>query len=328
MRFVVYTVNHMKPLLFSLGTNEALARRIAETVGVPLSPVTLKTFADGEQYVQFNENMRGKSVYLIQSTAGPAENWMTIFLALDAARGASAKEITVVIPYYSYGRQSKKGKPREPISARAMAVIIEALGADRVLTVDLHEDSIAGFFRKIPLENLYARPVFIEHLQMVFKKEIAEDTLVLVSPDAGGVKRAQSYARRLMPNAELAILHKERKEANKVAQMKLIGDVKGKTALIIDDIFDTCGTLSRAVDLLIEHGAKDVYAAGTHGVFSTSACTAIDQSPLKKVFITDTLAAKQPLSSKVEIISIASLIGEAIVRIEKGESLSALFETT
>lgn len=318
----------MKPLLFSLGTNDALAEKVAKKIGVPLSPVTLKTFADGEQYVQFNENMRGRSVYLLQSTNGPAENWMTIFLALDAARGASAKEITVVIPYYSYGRQAKKGKPREPISARAMAVIIEALGADRVITVDLHEDSIAGFFRRIPLENLYARPVFIDHLQDFFKKQIAEDTLVLVSPDAGGVKRAQSYARRLMPNAELAILHKERKVANQVSQMKLIGEVKGKTALIIDDIFDTCGTLSRAVELLIENGASEVYAAGTHGVFSTSACTVIDQSPLKKVFITDTLAPKEPSSKKVEVISVATLLGEAIMRIEKGESLSELFEVS
>ncbi|MEK7613577.1 MAG: ribose-phosphate diphosphokinase [Patescibacteria group bacterium] len=317
----------MKPLIFSLGTNDALAERIAKTVGTSLSPITLRAFADGEQYVQFNENLRGRNVYLVQSTNGPAENWMTIFLALDAARGSSAREVTVVIPYYSYGRQSKKGKPREPISARTMANIIEALGADRVITMDLHEDSIAGFFRSTMLENLYARPVFIERLQEFFKQQIKEDTLVLVSPDAGGVKRAQSYARRLMPNAELAILHKERKVPNQVAQMKLIGDVKGKTALIIDDIFDTCGTLSRAVDLLIEHGAKEVYAAGTHGVFSTSACGVIDQSPLKKVFITDTLTLKQPVSEKVEVISVGELLGEAILRIEKNESLSALFET-
>jgi len=232
--------------VFDLGSNTSLAQAIAGKLGMPLGQVRCKTFADGEQHVQFLENLRGKNVYLIQSTNPPGDNWLRLFLALDAARGASAHEITAVIPYFGYARQDRKSRPREPISARVFARTLEAQGATRVLAMDVHNDAIAGFFRHTLVDYLYARPVFISYLKEYFKDALAKDDVVVVSPDAGGVVRAQSYARRLMKSADLAIIHKERDIPNQVARMKLIGEVKGKIALIIDDMADTCGTLARA----------------------------------------------------------------------------------
>jgi ribose-phosphate pyrophosphokinase len=248
-------------------------------------------------------------------------------LAIDAARGASAREITAVVSYVGYARQDRKSKPREPISTRIFAQIIDTLGTDRLLTMDLHSDVIGGFFRDTNVDYLYARPVFVSYFKETFKDAIAKDELVVVSPDAGGVVRAQSYARRLMTNAELAIIHKEREMANKIARMKLIGDVRGKIALIIDDMADTCGTLARAAELLEEHGAREVYAATTHGVLSGDASKKLDNSPIRALFITDTISADRTLSPKIKIVSVGAMFGDAIARIEKGESLSALFET-
>jgi len=312
--------------LFSLGANDPLAENIARHLKMSLGDIKIRTFADGEQYVQFCENIRGKDVFLIQPTNPPAENLMRLFLALDAARGASARRVTVVIPYYGYARQDRKSKPREPIAARTMAMIMESLGADQILTMDLHNDAIGGFFRTTNVDYLYARPVVIAHLKKVFKKEIESDNLVVVSPDAGGVVRAQSYAKRLMPDAELAIIHKERDIPNQVARMKLVGEVEGKTALIVDDMFDTCGTLARAAELLEEHGVKEVYATAPHGIFSGSARETIDASKIKKLFIADTLSTDREMSDKVEVISVAELFADAIRRTSKGESLSVLFE--
>lgn len=313
--------------VFSLGSNDGLAERIAKELRAPLGAIKLKTFSDGEQYVQFEENVRGKHLFLVQSTNPPAENWTRLFLAIDAARGASAKEITAVMPYFGYARQDRKAKPREPISARAFAMALENLGAHRILTMDLHSDVIGGFFRTANVDYLYARPVFIARLREAFKGELAKDELVVVSPDAGGVVRAQSYAKRLMNNAELAIIHKERDIPNQIARMKLVGDVKGKTALIIDDMFDTCGTLTRAADLLVESGAREVYAAAPHGVLSGEAHSRIDDSPITKVFITDTIAPRGECSPKIEVVSVGPIFADAIRRIVNGESLSALFES-
>lgn len=312
--------------VFSIGSNDGLAEKISKELHAPLGAIKLKTFSDGEQYVQFGENVRGKSIFLVQSTNPPAENWTRLFLAIDAARGASAREITAVIPYYGYARQDRKSKPREPISARTFAMILEHLGAHRILTMDLHSDVIGGFFRTTNVDYLYARPVFVAHLKEYFADALAKDELVVVSPDAGGVVRAQSYAKRLMQNAELAIIHKERDIPNQVARMKLVGDVKGKVALVIDDILDTCGTLTRAVDLLVENGARQVYAAATHGVLSGEATQRIDDSPITKVFITDTISTERELSPKIEVVSVGKLFADAIRRIHEGESLSALFE--
>jgi len=313
--------------VFSLGSNDALAKKIADRIGVPLGKVKLKTFSDGEQYVQFEENIRGRNVFLIQSTNPPAENWVRLFIALDAARGASAKEVTVVLPYFGYARQERKSKPREAISARTFSMLLDTLGADHLLTMDLHTDSIGGFFRKANVDYLYARPVFIRHFKEFFKKELAEDRLVVVSPDVGGAARAQSYAKRLMQRADLAIIHKERELPNQVAKVRLAGDVNGKVALIIDDMLDTCGTLAKASELLKNSGATAVYAAATHGVLSGPANERIDNAPVEKVFITDTITPERALSSKIEVISVGEIFGDAIKRIQTDESLSELFES-
>lgn len=313
--------------VFSLGSNDGLAEKIAKTLKVPLGQINCRGFSDGEQHVQFLENLRGKHVFLVQSTNPPAENWVRLLLAIDAARGASASEITAVVPYFGYARQDRKSKPREPISARVFASTVENVGADRFLTMDLHNDAIAGYFRSTIVDNLLARRVFIPHLRSQFKDAIESGELVVVSPDVGGVVRAQSYAKRLMKEADLAIIHKEREIPNKVARMKLIGDVKDKVALIVDDMADTCGTLATAAKLLEENGAKEVYACATHGLLSGSATENLDNSVIKKLFITDTISTDRALSKKVEVVSVGEVFGDAIQRIEEGESLSALFET-
>lgn len=313
--------------IFSLGANDGLAQKIADTLRMPLGKIKCRTFADGEQHVQFLENLRGKNIFLIQPTNPPAENWARLLLAIDAAQGASAHEITAVIPYFGYSRQDRKSRPREPISVRVFAEALESVGVERVLTMDLHNDAIGGFFRTANVDYLYARPVFIDFFKKYFKDALATDDLIVVSPDAGGVVRAQSYGKRLMRSADLAIIHKEREIPNQVARMKLIGDVKGKIALIIDDMADTCGTLARAADLLVQNGAREVYAAATHGLLSGDAVKVIEESPIKRLFITDTISPDRPLGPKIEVVSVAPTFAEAIDRIESGESLSALFET-
>ena len=317
----------MEYSIFSLGSNDGLAKKIADRLGVKLGEIKCKLFADGEQNVQFLENLRGKSVFLVQSTNSPADNWARLLLAIDAARGASAKEITAVIPYLGYARQDRKTRPRVPISSRVFAVTLEAVGTDRLLTMDLHNDAIGGFYRKTNVDYLYARPVLISFFKEFFKDALTADDIVVVSPDAGGVVRAQSFARRLMRSADLAIIHKEREVPNEVARMKLIGDVKGKIALIVDDSVDTCGTLVTAANLLVENGAREVYAVVTHGILSGSAQEIIEKSPIKRLFITDTISSdERRLSPKIEIVSVGDIFGDAIGRIVKGESLSALFE--
>ncbi|MBI5457165.1 ribose-phosphate pyrophosphokinase [Candidatus Kaiserbacteria bacterium] len=317
----------MEYKIFSLGANDELAKKIAARLGMPLGEIKCRSFSDGEQQVQFLENLRGKDVFLIQPTNPPAENWVRLLLAIDAARNASAREVTAVVPYFGYSRQDRKSKPREPISASVFAKTLEGVGATRLLTMDLHNDAIGGFFRRTIVDNLYARRVFISHFRDVFKDALAADDLVVVSPDAGGVVRAQSYAKRLMKSADLAIIHKEREIPNQIARMKLIGDVKGKIALITDDMADTCGTLARASALLMENGAKEVYAMATHGVLSGEAMKTLEASPIKKLFITDTINGNRELGTKIEVVSVGDTFGDAIERIESGESLSALFET-
>src|SRR3989344_1805295 len=317
----------MEYKLFSLGGNDGLAGKISERLGIPLGKIKCRAFSDGEQQIQFLENLRGKNVFLIQPTNPPAENWVRLLLAIDAARSASAHEITAVVPYFGYSRQDRKSKPREPISASVFATMLESVGTTRFLTMDLHHDAIGGFFRRTIVDNLYARRVFISHFREVFKEALAADDLVIVSPDAGGVVRAQSYAKRLMRSADLAIIHKEREIPNQIARMKLIGDVAGKVALIVDDMVDTCGTLARAATLLAENGAREVYATATHGILSGKALETIEESPIKKLFITDTLSADRPFGSKIEVVSVGETFADAIQRIENGESLSALFDT-
>lgn len=313
--------------IFSLGSNDPLAQRIAERLNVSLGQITSPSFSSAEQHVQFLENLRGKNIFLVQSTNPPAENLVRLMLALDAAHGASAREVNVVIPFFGYARQDKKSKSREPISARVMAMTLENLGATRLLTMDLHNDAIGGFFRRTIVDNLYARRVLVPYFKEFFKEALEKDDLVVVSPDVGGAKRSLAYAKRLMRSGDLAIIHKERDTPNQVAKMKLIGDVANKIALIVDDIADTCGTLARAADLLEENGAREVYAAATHGVLSGEALQTIEDSPIKKLFITDSISADRALGPKIGIVSVGELFGDAIERIETGESLSELFET-
>lgn len=317
----------MKSVLFSLGSNDTLAESIAKKLKTKLGSIQCRVFSDGEQYVQFKENIRGRDIFLIQSTNPPADNWLRLLLAIDAARSASAHDINIVMPYFGYARQDRKSKPREPIAARVFGTVFEKVGATRILTMDLHNDAIGGFFRKTNLDYLYARPVFISHFKKVFASAIRRGDVVIVSPDAGGVVRAQSYAKRLMKDADLAIIHKEREIPNQIARMKLVGDVKGKIALIVDDMADTCGTLATAAKLLADSGAREVYAATTHGVLSGKASEKIDNSPLKKLFITDTIQHEKSLSQKIEVVSVANIFADAIRRIETGESLSELFES-
>jgi len=317
----------MEYKVFSLGSNDALAQKIADRLGVALGQIITSSFSSGEQHIQFLDNLRGKNVFLVQPTNPPAENLVRLMLALDAAHGASAREVNVVMPFFGYSRQDKKSRSREPISARVIAMTLENLGATRLLTMDLHNDAIGGFFRRTIVDNLYARRVFVPYFKEFFKESLEKDDLVVVSPDAGGAKRALAYAKRLMKSGDLAIIHKERDIPNQVARMKLIGDVSGKVALMVDDIADTCGTLARAAELLAESGAREVYAAATHGVLSGNALTTIEQSPIKKLFVTDTIATATGSSDKLEVVSVGELFGEAIERIETGESLSELFET-
>lgn len=317
----------MEYKIFSLGGNDGLAKKIAGHLGMSLGEIKLRTFSDGEQQVQFLENLRCKNIFLVQSTNPPADNWVRLMLALDAAHGASANEITAVVPYFGYSRQDRKTKSREPISARVFATTLESLGATRLLTMDLHNDAIGGFFRKTIVDNMYARRVFVPHFKEFFSDALERDELVVVSPDAGGVVRAQSYGKRLMKSGDLAIVHKEREVPNQVAHMKLVGDVKDKVALITDDMADTCGTLVRASELLMENGAKEVYATATHGLLSNDALAKLENSPVKKLFITDTIAHEGLAHPKIEIVSVGEVFAEAIRRIESGESLSELFET-
>ena len=313
--------------IFSLGANDGLAKKIAHRLGMPLGEMITSSFGSGEQHVQFLENLRGKNVFLVQPINPPAENLVRLMLALDAAHGASAREVNVVMPFFGYSRQDKKSRSREPISARVVAMTLENLGATRLLTMDLHNDAIGGFFRRTIVDNLYARHVFVPHFKKFFSDALEKDDLVVVSPDVGGAKRSLAYAKRLMKSRDLAIIHKERDIPNQVAKMKLIGDVADKVTLIVDDIADTCGTLARAAELLEASGAREVYAATTHGLLSGDALTIIQNSPIKKLFITDTISTDRPLGDKIEVVSVGELFGEAIERIETGESLSELFET-
>jgi ribose-phosphate pyrophosphokinase len=308
------------PLLIAGTSNPALAEKIGHYLGIKLAPAKVKRFSDGEVMVEIDENVRGKDVFVIQSTCPPVnDNLMELLIIIDALKRASAKTIAAVIPYYGYARQDRKVAPRTPISAKLVADLITIAGTHRVLTVDLHAGQIQGFFN-IPVDNLYATPTLLEHLRM-----LKEDNLVIVSPDAGGVERARAYAKRL--EAGLAIIDKRREKPNQSEVMHIIGNVKDKVAILIDDMIDTAGTLCNSAEALKQNGAQKIYACATHPVFSGPAIERIIQSPIDKVIVTDTipLSEKAKSSGKISVVTISSLIGEAIRRITSGGSLSALF---
>tara|TARA_R110000850_G_scaffold100986_1_gene209023 strand:+ start:4825 stop:5808 length:984 start_codon:yes stop_codon:yes gene_type:complete len=309
--------------LMSGNSNLPLATAIAEYLGISLTDASVKRFADDEIFIEIHENVRGEDVFVVQSTSHPAnDNLMELLISIDALRRASAKRITAVIPYFGYARQDRKPGPRTPISAKLVANLITEAGADRVLTVDLHAGQIQGFF-DIPTDNLYGAPVISEDI----KSRHGDKDIMVVSPDVGGVVRARALAKRL-DNAPLAIVDKRREQAGVSEVMNIIGDVKGRFCVMIDDIADSAGTLCNAADALIEAGATDVAAYITHGVLSGKAVERVNSSSLRKLIITDTIRAPQSAldSDKIRILPIAPLLGEAIKRIADESSVSSLFD--
>ncbi len=307
--------------IFCGNSNPVLAVKICEKLGVPLGQAKVKTFSDGEIRVEIGENVRGREVYIVQSTCSPTNNnLMEILIMMDALKRASAEKITTIIPYYGYARQDRKVAPRSPITSKLVADLLTAAGADRVVTVDLHAGQIQGFF-DIPVDNLFAASVILEYL----RNHIANENMVIVSPDAGGTERARAFAKRL--GCSLAIIDKRRSGPNISEVMNLIGDVRDKVAIIVDDMVDTAGTLTQAAKALREHGATSIYACATHGVLSGPAIERIEQSDIQEMVITDTipLGEEASKSRKIKVLSLAGLLAEAIRRIHCNESVSSLF---
>lgn len=306
--------------IFAGHSNVALAEKIAAHLGIPLGVANIKSFSDGETWVEVGENVRGQDCFVIQSTSWPAnENLMQLLVIIDALKRASAKRITAVIPYYGYARQDRKVAPRTPITSKLVADLITAAGANRVLAMDLHAAQIQGFFN-IPFDHLYASPVFVKHL-----KSLNLGDLVMVSPDAGGVERARAYAKHL--GATLAIIDKRRTAANVSEVMNLIGEVKDRTAVIVDDMIDTAGTMTQAVPAILEAGAKRVIAMAVHPVLSGPAIDRIQASDLESVVVTDTIPLRENAKNckKISVFSVSELLGQAIQRIHNEDSVSSLF---
>jgi len=309
--------------IMSGNANLPLACAIAAYLEVPLTDASVRRFADEEIFVEIHENVRGEDVFLLQSTSFPAnDNLMELLICIDALKRASASRITAVVPYFGYGRQDRKPGPRTPISAKLVANLITEAGADRVLSVDLHAGQIQGFF-DIPTDNLYAAPVMAADIQARY----GENDLMVVSPDVGGVVRARALAKRL-DNAPLAIVDKRRERPGESEVMNIIGDVKGRNCILIDDIIDSGGTLCNAAEALLAQGAKSVAAYITHGVLSGAAVARINGSCMKELVITDTImptdAAKD--SDKIRVLTVAPLVGEAVRRIADESSVSSLFD--
>jgi ribose-phosphate pyrophosphokinase len=299
--------------IFSGRSSRKIALAICKAYGTELGDETVIEFSDGEFEPSFDESIRGADIFLVQSTMPPADNLMELLLMIDAARRASAYKINAVIPYFGYARQDKKGKPRVPIGAKLIANLLTSAGVDRVLTMDLHADQIQGFF-DIPVDHLYSSSVFIPYIQ-----SLNLPNLTIASPDMGGSNRANTYAKFL--NSEIVVCYKHREKANEVGKMLLIGDVKGKDVVLVDDMVDTAGTLTKAAEVMIESGANSVRAICTHGVFSGPAYERIDKSPLIEIAVTDTIL-KDHQSDKVNIISIADLFASSIEAVLKNESIS------
>jgi ribose-phosphate pyrophosphokinase len=306
--------------LFTGNSNPVLAKNICEYLGMPLGSSKVKTFSDGEIQIEIDENVRGTDVFIIQSTCNPVnDSLVELLLMLDALKRSSAQRITVVLPYFGYARQDKKVAPRVPISAKLVADLLDVAGAHRVITMDLHAGQIQGFFN-MPVDNLYAAPVIIEYI-----KKCYGDKTVIVSPDAGGVERARAFAKRL--GAGLAIVDKRRDAPNQAKAMAVIGDVKDKIAIILDDMVDTAGTLTEAAGAIKNEGALEVHACCSHPVLSGPAVDRIIDSDLKSLVVTDTipLSSKASACDKIKVLSIAQLVGEAIIRSHRGDSVTSLF---
>jgi ribose-phosphate pyrophosphokinase len=307
-------------VIFSGNSNPILSQKICEYINVPLGGEKVKRFSDGEIQIEIDENVRSKDVFVIQSICSPVnENLVELLLMLDALKRASANRITAVIPYYGYARQDKKVAPRVPISAKLVADILTVAGATRIITMDLHAGQIQGFFN-IPVDNLFAAPVIIDYIRKKFNND-----LVIVSPDAGGVERARAFAKRL--NAGLAIIDKRRDAPNQAKAMAVIGNVTDKVVVILDDMVDTAGTLVEAAGAIMKNGAREIHASCCHPVLSGPAIQRIEDSELKTLVVTDTIPLKENAidCNKIKVLSISKLIGEAIIRSFKGDSVTSLF---
>ena len=306
--------------LFGGTSNPSLTLEVCDYLGVEPGQIMAGTFSDGETQVEIRENIRGKDVFVLQSTSTPVnDNLMQLLIIMDALRRASAKRVTAVIPYYGYGRQDRKVKPRVPISAKLVADLITVSGASRVVSMDLHAGQIQGYFN-IPVDNIFAAPILLKYIQNHF-----DDHLVIVSPDAGGVERARAFAKRL--DASLAIIDKRRDAPNVSQAMNIIGEVEGKNAIILDDMVDTAGTLTQAAAALKDRGCGDIYACCTHPVLSGPAMERIEASPINKLVVTNTIPLKSDAESshKIIVLSVAEILGETIKRIYNSHSVSTLF---
>ena len=311
--------------LLTGNSNKNLSQKISKFLKNRLVNSSIRKFSDGEIYIEVNENIRGNSIFVIQSVSSPAnDNLMELLLCIDALKRSSAKNITAVIPYFGYARQDRKVVPRTSISAKLVSNLITKAGADRVVTVDLHAGQIQGFF-DIPVDNLYASPVFALDIMHQFSGNLND--MMVVSPDVGGVARARELAKRI--NAPLSIVDKRREKPGEIAEMTVIGDVKGRKCIIVDDICDTAGTLCKAAEVLIENGAAEVHSYITHGVLSGPAVERISNSVMKSLVITDSIQATDPVAkaSNIRIVPTAPIFAQAILNIWNGTSVSSLFET-
>lgn len=311
----------MKKLkLFSGNSNRFLAQEICDKIGIPLGKSTVKRFSDSEIFLEIEENVRGADVFVVQSTCCPGnDNLMELLIMMDALKRASTNSITAVMPYYGYARQDRKVAPRTPITAKLVADLITKAGADRILCMDLHAGQIQGFFN-IPVDHLYATPVILDYIREHFDNDV-----IIVSPDAGGVERARAFAKRL--NCSLAIIDKRRTAPNIAEVMNIIGDVEGKIAILVDDMVDTAGTLTEGAKAVHDKGAKRVYACSTHPVLSGTAIPRIEQSVIEELVVTNTipLSNSGAMCKKIKVLSVATLLAEAIKRIYIGDSVSSLF---
>lgn len=308
--------------LIACNSNRPLAEAIADYLKTSLTKASIRRFSDMEVFAEIHENIRGEDVFVIQSTSYPAnDNLMELLVTIDALKRASARRITAVIPYFGYARQDRKTGPRTPVSARLVANLIEAAGVDRVLTMELHAAQIQGFFN-VPVDNLICSPVLLPKMRELAK----ERDIVITSPDVGGVVRARHFAKKI--NCDLAIIDKRREKAGVSEVMNVIGDVEGKTCIMVDDMIDSGGTLCNAAQALIDNGAEDVYAYACHGVLSGGAVARLSASPIKKVLLTDSIAATEAvrLSDTIEQVTIAKFLGEAVARIHDSRSVSVLFD--
>ena len=303
--------------IFSGRSSRYLADKIADSFGTPLGKSIVTNFSDGEFQTSYEENIRGRDVFIVQSTMPPADNLLELLMMVDAAKRASARKIIAVIPYFGYGRQDRKDKPRVSIAAKLTANLLIAAGVQRLITLDLHADQIQGFF-DVPVDNLYSSNIFVPYL-----KSLDLPNLIMASPDTGGTRRAASYAKAL--NKEFVICYKQRAKANVIEQMQLIGDVEGKDVVMVDDIIDTAGTITKAANLIMDKGATSVRAFCTHPIFSGKAYELISKSAFTEVIVTDTVPLKQDCE-KIKVLSTANLLAEVIRRVQNFESISSLFD--